>query len=216
MSAFLPSVSGFAFLNSWPSAPVAVVRTPFGKVRLGDARGGLCGGMVFAALDFWLAGARPPDDRPAQGDALYAFFIRRLMDSWHLPSGVARYYRWMARPDAGTGGVGWLTISRELPRIRRALADGNPVPLGVVTAASGRLGDLGLNHQVLAYASEVTGEDVTLRVYDPNRGQRDDIAIRFSVAAPAGRTTFAHDLGLDQPVRGLFAISYRAVTPPVG
>lgn len=211
---FLPSESGFRFVNSWPSNPVVVLPTPLGKVRVGDASGGLCGGMVFAALDYWYAGQRPPSEQPVKGDPLYAFIVRRLFDSWHLPAGVAQYFRWMSRPDDGTSGVGWMTINRGLPALIGDLVEGRPVPLGIVTTASRRLVDLGRNHQALAYACDVAGDDITVRVYDPNCGQRDDIAIRFNAGAPAGRTYFEHNLGFDHPVRGFFPIGYRAAKPP--
>lgn len=214
MSPFLPSESGFRFVNSWPSNPVFTLPTPLGRVRVGNARGGLCGGMVFAALDYWYANRRPPSEQPVKGDPLYGFIVRRLFDSWHLPGGVAQYYRWMSRPDAGTTGVGWMTINRGLSGLICDLADARPVPLGVVTTTSRRLVDLGLNHQVLAYAGDVVGDDVTVRVYDPNRGQRDDIAISCNVGEPAGRTHFEHNLGLACQVRGFFPIGYRAVPPP--
>lgn len=172
--------------------------------------------MVFAALDFWYADRHPPGERPVKGDPLYSFIVRRLIDSWHLPAGPGQYYRWMRLPDAGPRGVGTLTIERALPVIRRALGRGRPVPLGVVAAASSRVADLGRNHQVLAYACEMAGDDVTVRVYDPNRGPRNDIAIRFTAGAPAGRADVEHNLGLADPVRGFFAIRYRAVRPPLG
>jgi hypothetical protein len=54
---------------------------------------------------------------------------------------------------------------------------------------------------------------VTLRVYDPNQGPRDDIAIRFRLTGPAG---FAHNLDLDRPVRGFFHTGYRPKRPPAG
>ncbi len=212
---FLPSESGFAFTNSWPSNPVVNLRTPLGlSMRVGDARGGLCGGMVFAALDYWYAGEQPPTERPVVGDPLYSFIVRRLIDSWHLPAGVAQYYRWMGRPDTGGGGVGRLTITGSLPRLIRDLDGGRPMPLGVVAARSRRLTDLRRNHQVLAYACDLAGDDVTVRVYDPNRGNRDDRFIRFNAGGPAGRTNFEHNLGLADPVRGFFPIRYARVPTP--
>lgn len=172
--------------------------------------------MVFAALDYWYAGTLPPHDRPVTGDPLYSFIVRRLIDSWHVPAGVAQYYRWMRLPDGARSGVGWLTTNRSLPQVTRALDRGQPVPLGVVTTSSRRLTDLGRNHQVLAYACDTAGDELTVRVYDPNRGQRDDVAIRFDAGAPADRAGFRHNLGLDERVRGFFPIRYRTAAPPAG
>ena len=53
--AFLASTGGFRFTNSWQSEPAVTLRTPFGVIDVGIARGGLSGGMVFAALDYWYA-----------------------------------------------------------------------------------------------------------------------------------------------------------------
>ena len=207
---FLPSAHGFAFPNAWPSGPAVVLRTPFGRIGVGDAGAGLCGGMVFAALDYWRAGVAPPADRPAHGQPLFRFVVRRLVGSWRIPFGVARYYRWMARSDER---LARRTLDGQWPRVRAELDADRPVPLGVVTVASRRPGELKHNHQVLAYAYDRDGDEVTLRVYDPNQGPRDDIAIRFRLAGPPG---FAHNLDLDRPVRGFFHTGYRPKRPPAG
>ena len=147
-SGFLPSRDGFAFTNSWPSAPAVRVRTPFGSVGIGDDAAGLCGGMVFAALDYWHAGVLPPAARPAPGSALHNYVVRRLIASWNLPAGAARYYQWMNLPDGDTRvtagsrhlfterGVSGRTVAGHWPRIRASLDDGVPAALGVVTVAS--------------------------------------------------------------------------------
>src|SRR5712691_6252669 len=96
---FEPARDGFAFTNSWPDAPAVTVPTPFGQVGIGNAANGLCGGMVFAALDYWIARQAPPKARPAPGVPLYKFIVRRLVDSWHVPAGVVEYYQWMNLPD---------------------------------------------------------------------------------------------------------------------
>ena len=87
---FLPSRHGFAYTNAWPDQAAIVLHTPFGEIGVGNARGGLCGGMVFAALDHWLAGRAPGLDRPAAGEPLYRYAVDRLIDSWHVPAGVAQ------------------------------------------------------------------------------------------------------------------------------
>lgn len=224
--AFLPSVDGFAFLNSWPSQPAVELRTPFGRIAVGDAAAGLCGGMVFAALDYWHGGAVASTTQPTRHDPLYRYIVRRLVESWHVPAGVAQYYQWMNLPDVDTGfnafghhiiverGLAWRTIGVQLPAVRADLDKGLPVPLGVVTAASGNPADLARNHQVLAYRYKLTDDRVTLWVYDPNRGQRDDVSLRFTVTAPTKPTTFDHDLGLDVPVRGFFRTAYTPIAPP--
>jgi hypothetical protein len=225
---FLPSRDGFAFDNAWPPAPAVTVRTPFGSIGIGDDAGGLCGGMVFAALDYWHAGLRPPASRPAPGSALHNYVVRRLIASWHIPGGVIRYYQWMNLPDGDTRvtaggrhlftarGVSRRTIASHWPRIRASLDAGVPAPLGVVTVASPNPVMLPHNHQVLAYGYTLAGSEVTLRVYDPNAGQDDDVGIRFDASAPARATAFRHNLHVGRPVRGFVLVAYSPVTPPAG
>jgi hypothetical protein len=223
---FVPAEHGFAFTNRWPSQPAVVRRTPFGSVTLGNAARGLCGGMVFAALDYWHAGRTPPEERPAAGTPAYTHIVDRLVDSWHIPAGVAQYYQWMNLPDADTGfdvlgrhvlierGLAWRTVSVQWRQIRADLDAGTPAALGVVTVDSADPGDLGRNHQVLACGYDVDGSEVTLNVYDPNRGRRDDVVIRFDTRAPQRRIAFHHTLGIDRPVRGFFRTAYARTAPP--
>lgn len=223
---FLPSDHGFAFPNSWPSQPALVLSTPFGRLTLGDASKGLCGGMVFAAFDYWRAGVAPPAEQPDADHPLYGYIVRRLVDSWHLPAGVTQYYQWMNLPDGDSGftvlgrrvvtdrGLAWRTIRVQWPQIRNDLDHGIPVALGVVTVASANPVDLGQNHQILAFDYEMSSDRVSLRVYDPNLGQRDDVEIRFDTSDPTLPTRFDHNLGVAQPVRGFFRSAYAPVRPP--
>jgi hypothetical protein len=204
---FLPSRDGFAFPNAWPSSPAITLRTPLGQVGIGDSAAGLCGGMVFAALDYWRRRARPPAERPRPGSALHRFVVRRLIASWDIPAGVARYYRWMILPDRE---VARRTIARQWPRVKASLDDGIPAPVGLVTVASPNPARLRHNHQALAYGYALSGGEVILRVYDPNSGPDDGVGIRFGLASGA----FAHNLNLGWPVRGFFLIPYSPADPP--
>jgi hypothetical protein len=206
---FLPSRHGFPFTNAWPDAPAISVATPFGRAGIGNAARGLCGGMVFGALDFWYAQCAPPASRPAPGDPLFGFIVRRLIQSWHVPAGVARYYYWMNLADDELAAR---TITRQWPRIRAQIDAALPAALGVVTVASANPLRLGHNHQVLAYAYQLDGSQVTLKVYDPNSGPADDVSIRFDAAAP-GRI-FTHSVNIGRPVRGFFLTAYSPATPP--
>ena len=207
---FIPSANGFAFSNSWPSVPAVSIPLVITSLGIGNAARGLCGGMVYAALDYWYAGVVPPAARPAAGTPLFRFIVRRLVDSWQVPVGVSRYYRWMQLSDMASRHQ---TISEQWPAIKAKLDAGVPATLGVVTVASVNPMQLGANHQVVACAYSVAGSEVTLGVYDPNSGPADDIWIRFSRAGAGG---FTHNLGLSRPVRGFFLTSYSPVQPPSG
>lgn len=176
LPSFSPATHGFPFANSWePGTPVIEVPTPFGTLNLGDASGGVCGGMVFAAIDFYLLNQPIPRDRT---HSLFRYLCRRLLDSWSLPFGVMKYYDWQRRPGAtqswlGTpvvAGVTRLTVLEEWPKIRAAINAGMPAPLGLVKVQSWRPQDMSRNHQVLChgYTEADDGSKTALHCYDPN------------------------------------------------
>ncbi len=221
---FLPSTCGLRFTNSWPDEPDIVLNLgPMGKVKIGSASKGLCGGMVFTVLDVYSAGLAPlQDSRPPRGSPLFKYIVRRLIDSWHLPFGVLTYYQWMILPDDDNGiwfatvrGVGGRTISDEWPQIRSEIDDGRPAPLGLVTAASANPSRLGENHQVLAYGYELDGDDLTLKVYDPNTdlAAADQVCLSLCLADPAGKSPITHNVGVDAPIRGFFRVPYSPADP---
>jgi hypothetical protein len=209
-ASFRPSRHGFAFANSWPPAPAISIRTPGGRVGIGNAALGLCGGMVFGALDYWQTGREPPVDQPAPGTPLYRFIVRRLLQSWHLPAGVVRYYLGMLATDAE---LARRTISVQWPLVKALLDRGQPATLGVITVASANPFVLGHNHQVLAYSYHQAGAEVTLLVYDPNTGPDDAVAVRFSTDSPGA---FTHNIAVSWPVRGFFLSRYIPAEPPAG
>ncbi|MCK9875136.1 hypothetical protein MXD59_04945 [Frankia sp. Ag45/Mut15] len=226
---------------------------PAGRPALGvgDASRGLCGGMIFAVRDLFEAGLAPPLDvePPRRGSPLYAYLVRRLFASFDLPRGVLRYYGLMRAPDERPASRRWplpgqpgapgrpggaaRSLPREWPRIRLDLDTGRLAPLGIITVHSADPLQLGLNHQVLAYAYEQTGTIVTLRLYDPNTplDRADDVTMSFDLAAvavganPAGPArsvapaasvapAISHTVGIgDRPIRALFHSRYRWMDP---
>jgi hypothetical protein len=212
---FLPTKHGFPFPNCYPcGCPVIDLPTPFGRLRVGDASGGLCGGMVFAALDLYLLGVlRPAEPTPG----VVRYFCRRLLASWNFPFGVLRYYAWQCRPGSSRflagvrvlDGLARLTAD-EWPRVRASLDAGMPVPLGLVKAHSLSPRRLPLNHQALAYGyelDEATG-DLTVRVYDPNYPGDDETTLTTNLLDPDGGGVLTHSVE-GPTVRGVFATEYR-------
>jgi hypothetical protein len=213
---FSPTKHGFPFANCYPcGTPVFVVPTPFGRLRVGDAAGGLCGGMVFAALDLFLFGVPVPSE-PAP--PVFRYLARRLMGSWNLPFGVLRYYDFQRRPGASRfvagvrvqDGVSRLTIEDEWPRVRASLDAGMPVPLGLVKAHSLSPRQLPRNHQTLAYGYELDepAGELTLRVYDPNYPNDDAAALRVNLLDPDRERPVDHSRE-GPSVRGFFLTEYR-------
>lgn len=224
---FAPSTHAFAFTNDFPRRPVLRIPLPgpLPPIPLGDASRGLCGGMIYTVRDLYEAGLPPPPDLtpPAEDSPLYAYIVRRLFDSFDLPAGVVRYYQLMASPDADVAhsvlslrGIGRISAVDEWPRIRLDIDQGVLSPLGVIVPRSLDPFQLGINHQVLAYAYTQNRGSVTLRVYDPNtpteRG--DDVVISFDVARPGSGMPIRHNLSIGgRPVRGFFRSRYRFRSP---
>jgi hypothetical protein len=257
---FLPSVNGFQFSNSdWPAdrdcmtvgyiwnrhlkslTPVAAL-LGLGPVDdnwmpFTQADSGLCGGMVFAAIDYFKARQLPPDmaTPPEERDPLWPYLRRRLLDSFDI-DGTG--HRWLAyssphypNGDSGfaqftglTRGRSWVTYRDEWPRIRADLDDGRLSPIGLIQTNSLKVGE---NHTVLAYAYEQSGQHVTLWIYDPSIrdhpnsshiDERDHLRLTFDVTHTSGEVHVSrHGYSSDKRVFAIIRLDgYRAQTPPDG
>ncbi len=199
---FSVRANGFAFANCYPpGSPVVEIPTPFGKVPIGDAHGGLCGGMVFAAMDGYLHGVKelPPTVEPP----LFRYFCQRLLDSWDLPFGVLKYYDWQRR----RSGLLRMTVAKEWPRIRAQLHRGVPAALGVVQECGYDPRLLVSNHQVLCYGydfDEATGT-LDLAIYDPNYPNDEELSLSIPLR---GGEMIRHSCE-GPTVRGVFLTRYR-------
>ncbi|MBX9582983.1 MAG: hypothetical protein K2X87_21980 [Gemmataceae bacterium] len=225
LTKFRPRDHGFPFANSFPAGqPVFVVRVSPFRIPVGDASKGLCGGMVFAALDHLRYELLPPGDPNADG--LHGYLARRLWASFNLPWTVLRLYQWMGRPDAARVGRGYypeatvpyLTARREWPKVRAALDRGDPAPLMLVKSRSRNPWDLGHNHQVLAvgYEEYPDAGDVTVYLYEPNyplcNPGDEDVTLRFNTREYDGRAVEHSREG--PSVRGFFLNRYTPAEPP--
>ncbi len=222
---FIPSQHGFHFANSFPPVPDIVIPIPFGRIELGDASNGLCGGMVFAALDHYLA--KHPivaQKNPPTEGAVFEFIVRRLLNSFNLPLGVMNYIVMMSPdfPDGETrnGGLfaqhgrAWQTIRVEWPLIKEMLDAGQPCPLGLIRIKSKDLSKLGINHQVLATGYDVDGDTLSLFIYDPNFPDRDDLKLTLNLSAPEQPTPINYSANDGLPVLAFFRVNYKFRTPP--
>ncbi|MEJ8849555.1 hypothetical protein [Variovorax rhizosphaerae] len=167
-SGFSPEIHGFRFTNTFEVEPIQNVRFS-----------GLCGGMAYAALDYYNARVQiPPQDyRPAVGTPLFNFIFSRQgrsivdnLDKWgelfFNPFGWRsdEFFRWGLQGYAGG----------RLQELRTALSLGHPTPLGLFKAGNGGAGP---HHQVLAigvsqgrYLGDLgnNAEDLRIFIYDPN------------------------------------------------
>jgi hypothetical protein len=230
---FTPSVNGLHFPNSFPQGTAAlegipaVIRIPGdGSLAINDAGNGLCGGMALTVIDYFTVGLQPPPDTtpPAVGSSLYRHLVRRLLDSWNLPTGPLRYMHLMnpLLPDHETWlapwghGRAWIMIQQEWPKVQADIDGGRPSLLGLIKVKSWNPTDLAHNHQATAYGYDLEGTHLTLHVYDPNEPDNDDVTMSLDVADP-GRTTLVRYSQPDPAfpdVYCFFRVDNRPVAPP--
>jgi hypothetical protein len=195
------------------------------SLPIGDASNGLCGGMAFAARDYFEAEKPPPGDTVAPGaGSLFDYLVDRLFDSFDLPFGPARYLTLMSpllsdgesvwsRLGLAPHGRAWQTVREEWPKVRADIDAGHPSPLGLVKVKSSDPRQIKRDHQVLAYGYDVQGGILKLRLYDPNQPERDDVTMSLCVADPTRPTAIATSPATG-PVYAFFRVRYEAGEPP--
>ncbi len=185
---FLPSTCGLRFANRFPPGPT--VR--FGPIDprwigIGDAAAGLCGGMAWYVRERFEARRPIPADSeaPANGSPLFRTLVNRQVRSLDWLWTPVRYW-WM-------GAIGVEHAARrardvEWPRIRAGIDAGRLVRVGLVRHHGLNPWGMTDSHQVIGYAYVVDGDEVTLRIYDPNWPGRDDVALTLRATGPAQST----------------------------
>jgi hypothetical protein len=211
---FTPSVHGFHFPNAWPHGPTVKIG-PFDPrwLGIGDAADGLCGGMVYTAADLFLAGLPVPTDREpfANGSSRFRAIVRRQVESLAWLTVPFRYWLRSALGGSFGGDRARATLDREWPKARAELDAGRLVLVGLIRVASADPRALTLDHQVLAYGYVEDGRGATLRLYDPNWPDRDDVTITIHLDAALRPTGLSQSTG--EPLLGWFVLPYSAVTP---
>ena len=197
---FLPSVHGLHFANRY--APGPTVRFGFIDPRwigVGDAASGLCGGMSWLVREQFAAGRPIAQDRvaPDNGSPLFRSIVRRQILSLDWLRGPMRFW-WMGL--RGRDAALRRTRDAELPRIRATIDAGRLAMVGLVRHDGWNPWHLTDSHQVLAYG--YTAEDpagpTTLRLYDPNWPDRDDVTITLDAAGLQQST--------GEPLQGILAL----------
>lgn len=174
MTSFSPVQHGFQFSNTFKNNFIS---------ELDIRTGGLCGGMVYASLDYYLARKPIPKQthRPQEGSTLHQYIYDRQVhslvpnaDKWaelgFNPFGArnSEFFNW------GLQGFGGGRLQELKSRIDRGI----PVPLGLY-GAGGQYN--GKEHQVLAigydcgrYRGDLKNykDDLKIYVYDPNHPRK--------------------------------------------
>lgn len=165
---FNPEIHGFRFINDFAVEPINDVRF-----------NGQCGGMVYAALDYFNSRRPIPTQtfRPAHDTPLANYIYGRQANS--VQSNLDKWGELFVNP------FGWRTNEffnwglqgfngGRLQELCREINNGRPAPLGLFKAGNGGVGP---HHQVLAigyalgrYQGDlgVFAEDLRIFIYDPN------------------------------------------------
>jgi hypothetical protein len=194
----------FAFGNRF--AILSDRRLPW---RLSPVVYGLCGGMAYAALDYYHAGQEPTraSEVPATGSPLWWYLWRRQLATLACPPTIVpRVLYWMQRSDEWVAGR---SARIELARARQAIDRGQPPVLLLLRAAG--LSSPTRNHQAVAVGYEELGDDlVRLLAYDPNWPEREVeilVPVRARLGEPPRQST-------GEALRGFFLLPYRPRCPP--
>lgn len=249
---FNPKGRGFAFTNRWdPDLKVITIGYlwnklfeslpgPLGELgidRLLDenflpithADAGMCGGMVYAVMDYYANHLLPPaqDLSPvSREDILFQYIKDRLWDSFDIGGNGHRFLGYSSphypNGDEGviqtvglTGGRAWVTYREAFSQIQADIDAGKLSPMGLIQTDSL---DIGSNHQVLAYAYQKSGQDVTLYIYDPNKGQ-NEVSLNFNTTATDGEVKIRRlpENQADKRIYCFFRIdNYSPKMPPNG
>jgi hypothetical protein len=186
MTNFNPRTHGFNFINSFNNDVVKSL----------DVRtGGLCGGMVYSALDYYHASTRPvprQDFRPANRTPLQSYIYGRQTDS--LVPNLTKWgeIRFNPRGARNNEFFRW-GLTSELRNLKEKIDRGQPVPLGLKGHNRG-------DHQVLAigYTTGASDTDLRIHLYDPNRpnlittmrpSMRDHLFVYEGLVDRSGKST---------------------------
>ncbi len=201
---FRPSRHGFGFANTWHDLLLGVVPSR-----------GRCGGMVFAALDSFLAGYHLPQEGrgttlPAHAHPLARAIWKRQVDSVVVALGenMWRFARFTYLPSTDARGISVAT-RQELLTVFDMLRAGLPVPLGLVSGIG--LTQLARNHQVLAYGADFQESRALVYIYDPNHPRRDDVVLEIPMNPRVG--IVEHIGTRTKQWRGAFIERYKPSTP---
>jgi hypothetical protein len=179
---FLPSLNGLHFANRY--APGPTVRLGLIDPRVvgvGDADAGLCGGMSWFVREWFEAGRPIPAETtaPDNGTPLFRAIVRRQVLSLDWMRGPLRFWRAAAsKPDR----LERRTLDVELPQIRATIDDGRLALVGLIRHHGRNPFHLPKDHTVLAfgYTIDPVADVTTLRLYDPNHPNHDDVLLTFA------------------------------------
>ncbi|ULT54404.1 hypothetical protein L1999_14595 [Neobacillus drentensis] len=221
---FLPSSSGFKFGNNFPPVPLKRINVLGRHIPIGNASYGLCGGMIYAAMDYFEATMPIPTNptAPSSG-ALFDYIVYRQIDSFDIPFGLMKYMVLMnpflrdddpsaSRRGGAPQGSGWKTMNEEWPKIKNDLDNGKLSPLGLIRVKSINPFAIRRHHQVLAYGYDLHESHLSIFIYDPNFPNDDDVTLTLNRGTPESTTSVFHSKS-SEPIYRIFKTEYKFKSP---
>lgn len=237
---FSARTHGFPFANSFTNTiftlpkgwrVATLLRLGFRGVeknnRISIVSDGLCGGMSFAALDYYYANIPPPEKVESDNlnivfslnakwfagnkeEGLISYLHERQLDSFNLTD-VFRFFRYIYMPDddrSWSKGIQSVTLKEQLQKLVHELKAGHPCALALIH--SYKLANFNLNHQVVCYGYKVDENgNVKLEIYDPNfPGEEKILCCR-------DKGKYWVYEGDNKKWRGFFVQNYYKVLPPL-
>ncbi len=216
---FLPSTSGFKFANKWANFTYEIPVPLLKEFTDGNAKNGLCGGMIYAARDYFEGKALIPQmlSNPNNADDRFTkYIIQRLFDTF-TEKDISMYMKLMSPlytdtdegslNSMGQMGRAYVTLREEWPMIKQDIDEGHPSTIGLVRVKSAWAGDLGQNHQVLVYGYTLSSGYVDLKIYDPNYANDDHVTIKIKVQGTDIPLEARHNR-TEKPVYAFFRTNY--------
>jgi hypothetical protein len=209
---FISHQTGFKFINRFDFPDFFELKLPFMRfapISLGEVVYGLCGGMCFAALDYFNVPKPIPiltnvDEIPLK---LFYYLWERQLDSLSADA-VHKVFKWMVLDDNTLARV---VNQWEIPKLRSQIDAAKPVPLALVRTKG--ISDPTKNHQVIVngYDFEPATYDMKLYLYDPNHpGEQPTLSMNLS--KPSKGLELSQSTG--EPIRGFFSLDYEPQSPP--
>ncbi|MBI5034512.1 MAG: hypothetical protein HZB51_28650 [Chloroflexi bacterium] len=182
---------------------------------------GLCGGMAFAALDYFKAGrVLPSETGPTEklSEPLRQYILNRMRDSFFfvqdgvMHNNLGRVLAWMAVEHLVPFGKHWLRSrsEAEFQKLQDLIAAHGAWPIALI----GESKDPCMNHQVLAYKCASNDTQNFIYIYDMNHpGAGHMITLDFNGSILQGSSEFTGDTWT--PLRCFFCEDYAPVIPPI-
>lgn len=167
---FLPSKNGFKFSNYFS---VDYHSAPF----INDADG-MCGGMVYAVIDYYKASLSPPDDTQPptriHNNPLLEYIRQRQKDSVLQLRTLNYLLAFRLTPEKEKE-----MALNTYEIIKTQINQNEPIALGLIR--SHEFKQVKKNHQVSVYGYQEDAEgNVILKVYDPKESTNDNVTMSFN------------------------------------